>query len=308
MKECIEFNLTPFEQIMQESVELDDFEIDDVFQEGELFDKISRKFQPVIDSFDYDPKMRKLMDEVDDPKRLNVLQSIKLAIKMIIGIITGFIRNIGYRKPSKLSKHGTVFVNKDELEYCNEMRKQLKKITDNFEELVIGAVLRHESENSEYWFDDPEKDKLSEIKRNRKVESILVSSSKQGKPMTIGELNMILDYTSDTIDSLIKKINKGFKIVVEPVYPRADKNYDEDSVGECKVTINGKVVYEGNQLFLTRESVKQRYEQIIGNYTCHIVDYINYLKDFQQKLINDVNSLKNIGDDKIDKTIDDYMI
>jgi len=308
MKECIEFNLTPFEQMMESAnVELDDFGIDDVFQEGELFDKLSKKFQPVFDSLDFDPKIRKLQDEMDDPKRRTALQTIKLIIKTIIGVIAGFIRNIGYRRPSKLSKYGTVFVNKDELEYCNETRKQLKKITDNFEELVIGAVLRYASENNEFWFEDPDKDKLSEIKRNRKVETILVSSSKQGKPMTIGELNTILDYTSDTIDSLIKKIDKGFDIRVEPVNPRADKKYDEwCAVGECKVTINGKVVYEGQYSF-TKKFIKQRYEKIISNYTCHIVDYINYLKDFQMKLINDVNSLKNIGDDKIDKNIDYYM-
>ena len=306
MKECIEFNLTPFEQMMESvNVELDDFGIDDVFQEGELFDKLSRKFQPVIDSFDFDPKMKKIEDEVNDPKNHTVLRTIKLIIKIIISAIAGFIRNIGYRRPSKLSKYGTVFVNRDELEYCNETRKQLKKITDNFEEFVIGAVLRHESENNEFWFDYSDKDKLSEIKRNRKVESILVSSSKQGKAMTIGELNMILDHTSDTIDSLIKKIDKRFDIRVEPVNPRADKNYDEDNAGECKVTINGKVVYEGPCIFGRNYTTK--YEQIISNYTSHIVDYINYLKDFQMKLINDVNSLKNIGDDKIDKNIDYYM-
>jgi hypothetical protein len=307
MKECIEFNLTPFEQMMESAnVELDDFGIDDVFQEGELFDKLSRKFQPVVDSLDFDPKFKWLQDEMDDPKRRTALQTIKLIIKTIIGVIAGFIRNIGYRRPSKLSKYGTVFVNRDELEYCNETRKQLKKITDNFEELVIGAVLRHESKNNLFWLYDPDNDKLSEIKRNRKVESILVSSSKQGKPMTIGELNTILDYTSDTIDSLIKKIDKGFDIRVEPVNPRADKNYDEDAVGECKVTINGKVVYEGPCLS-GRNYTTRKYEQIISDYTSQIVDYINYLKDFQMKLINDVNSLKNIGDNKIDKNIDYYM-
>jgi hypothetical protein len=307
MKECIEFNLTPFEQMMESAnVELDDFGIDDVFQEGELFDKLSRKFQPVVDSLDFDPKFKWLQDEMDDPKRRTALQTIKLIIKTIIGVIAGFIRNIGYRRPSKLSKYGTVFVNRDELEYCNETRKQLKKITDNFEELVIGAVLRHESKNNLFWYDDPDKDKLSEIRRNRKVESILVSSSKQGKPMTIGELNTILDYTSDTIDSLIKKIDKGFDIRVEPVNPRADKNYDEDAVGECKVTINGKVVYEGH-CPSGRNYTTRKYEQIISDYTSQIVDYINYLKDFQMKLINDVNSLKNIGDNKIDKNIDYYM-
>ena len=306
MKECIEFNLTPFEQMMESAnVELDDFEID-VFQEGDLFDKLSKKFQPVVDSFDFDPKIKKLQDEMDDPKRPTALQTIKLIIKTIISVIASFIRNIGYRRPSKLSKHGTVFVNRDELEYCNETRKQLKKITDNFEELVIGAVLRHESENNSFWFYDPDNDKLSEIRRNRKVESILVSSSKQGKAMTIGELNMILDHTSDTIDSLIKKIDKGFDIRVEPVNPRAYSNYDEDAAGECKVTINGKVVYEGLCVF-GRNYTTRKYEQIISEYTSHIVDYINYLKDFQMKLINDVNSLKNIGDDKIDKNIDYYM-
>lgn len=305
MKECIEFNLTPFEQMMESAnVELDDFGIDDVFQEGELFDKLSRKFQPVFDSLDFDPKIEKLEDEMNDPKNHTVLRTIKLIIKIIISAIAGFIRNIGYRRPSKLSKHGTVFVNRDELEYCNETRKQLKKITDNFEELVIGAVLR--SENNLFLLDDPDTDKLSEIRRNRKVESILVSSSKQGKAMTIGELNIILDHTSDTIDSLIKKIDKGFDIRVEPVNPRADKNYDEDAPGECKVTINGKVVYEGPCAF-GGNYTKRKYEQLISNYTSYIVDYINYLKDFQMNLINDVNSLKNIGDDKIDKNIDYYM-